>query len=325
MCYAKPGPRCSGHAHARLRHFSQKVTGLERIQDTLQAIVKTYTEKIDELASEGQKPAVRSLKKARTASLNDLKNTEKLIEVAKEKLADATKERDATLRGQKELRELIAKADDNLKPVLQERLQAGQTLHHKQVEDLNKVTAAKLLASRSAPDKTNYAISSVNTISPMHNEYRASTIDDSKNSVVSGYVDDSGDVGGEVQLGNAHSMRVETFDGHAVVYAYTVGCDAEGNVLDYSNADKATQYRYQIQEEHVSYDEDDDSRQDNDDGGWDFSPYSEKDLSDDEQSTGSAEFYYRFSEEFFSSHEEADRAATKFAKSVTVKSLRRNG
>ena len=323
MCYAHPGPRCSGHARKRLQHLTQKETVLtSAISDANALAADKAAAKVAATDPKERRVYAREEKAARRDAARLAEQRDK----TEAKKAEAELAFDSTPQGQKQLKALIADASNPADVAkLEARLAAGNTLRNTQVTEMNKKTATKVLEKKPVPTKSDYHISPRNDVSPANSEYRASTIDDSRSSAVKGYVADAGDVGGDIQLGPAHSIKFETFDGHVTVYAYTVACDANGNPLDYSRADSAEQYLYQIQQEHVTYDEDgNESRSDSDDGSFTFNPYSEDDLDDDWNSAEGETEYFFTNSELFADHDEADRAAESYVKSLKLKDLIRS-
>lgn len=321
MCYAHPGPRCSGHARKRLQHLTQKQSVLATaIADANAIAVEKAAAK--EAATD---PKERRLyAREEKAALRDAQRLTDQREKAEAKKTEAETSFDSTPQGQKVLKTLLTEATDNPADVakLEARIVAGRELRNTQVTEMNKKTATKVLEKKPVPTKADYHISPRNDVSPANSEYKASTIDDSRNSAVKGYVADAGDVGGDIQLGPAHSIKFETFEGHVTVYAYTVACDANGKPLDYSHADGAAQYLYQIQQEHVTYDEDgNESKSDSDDGSFTFNPYSEDDLDDEWGSTDGETEYFFTNSELFADHDAANVAAESYVKSLKLKDL----
>jgi hypothetical protein len=321
MCYAHPGPRCSGHARKRLQHLTQKQSVLANaIADANAIAVEKAAAKEAATDPKERRLHAREEKAARRDAQRLIDQRDK----AEAKKAEAEQSFDSTPQGQKVLKTLLAEATDNPADVakLEARIAAGRELRNTQVTEMNKKTATKVLEKKPVPTKADYHISPRNDISPANSEYKASTIDDSRNSAVKGYVADAGDVGGDIQLGPAHSIKFETFEGHVTVYAYTVACDANGKPLDYSHADKAEQYLYQIQQEHVTYDEDgNESKSDSDDGSFTFNPYSEDDLDDEWGSTDGETEYFFTNSELFTDHDAANVAAESYVKSLKLKDL----
>jgi hypothetical protein len=321
MCYAHPGPRCSGHARKRLQHLTQKESVLTAAIADASAVAAEKAA-AREAATDPKERRLHA--REEKAALRDVKRLTAQREKAEEKVAESELAFDSTPQGQKNLKALVDENSDNPAEVakLKARIAAGVELRNTQVTEMNKKTAAKVLEKKPVPTKADYHISPRNDVSPANSEYKASTIDDSRNSAVKGYVADAGDVGGDIQLGPAHSIKFDTFDGHVTVYAYTVACDADGKPLDYSQADNAAQYCYQIQQEHVSYDEDgNESASDSDDGSFIINPYSEDDLEDEWNSMGGETEYFYTNSDLFADHDEANGAAESYVKGLKLKDL----
>ena len=321
MCYAHPGPRCSGHARKRLQHLAQKESALTTAIADANAVA---AEKAVAKEAATDPKERRLFAREEKAALRDAKRLTDQREKAEAKKAEAELSFDSTPQGQKVLKALVAEASENPAEVakLEARIAAGRELRNTQVTAMNKKTATKVLENKPVPTKADYHISPRNDVSPANSEYKTSTIDDSRNSAVKGYVADAGDVGGDIQLGPAHSIKFETFDGHVTVYAYTVACDADGKPLDYSQADSAEQYLYQIQQEHVTYDEDSNESSSDDDGeGFSLNFYSEDDLEDEWGSTSGETEYFFTNSELFADHDAANRAAESYVKALKLKDL----
>ena len=321
MCYAHPGPRCSGHARKRLQHLVQKESALTTAIADANAVA---AEKAVAKEAATDPKERRLFAREEKAALRDAKRLTDQREKAEAKKAEAELSFDSTPQGQKVLKALVAEASENPAEVakLEARIAAGRELRNTQVTAMNKKTATKVLENKPVPTKADYHISPRNDVSPANSEYKTSTIDDSRNSAVKGYVADAGDVGGDIQLGPAHSIKFETFDGHVTVYAYTVACDADGKPLDYSQADSAEQYLYQIQQEHVTYDEDGNESSSDDDGeGFSLNFYSEDDLEDEWGSTSGETEYFFTNSELFADHDAANRAAESYVKALKLKDL----
>lgn len=321
MCYAHPGPRCSGHARKRLQHLTQKESVLTNAIGDANAVV---SEKAAAKEAATDPKERRLYAREEKAARRDAQRLTAQRDKAEEKKAEAELSFDSTPQGQKVLKALITEASDNPADVakLEARIVAGRNLRNSEVVEMNKKTATNVLEKKPVPTKADYHISPRNDLSPANSEYKSSTIDDSRNSVVKGYVADAGDVGGDIQLGPAHSIKFETFDGHVMVYAYTVACDADGKPLDYSQADNAAQYCYQIQQEHVTYDEDgNESKSDSDDGAFTFNPYSEDDLDDEWANTDGETEYFFTNSELFADHDDANGAAESYVKGLKLKDL----
>lgn len=321
MCYAHPGPRCSGHARKRLQHLTQKESALTTAIGDANAVATAKAAAKDAATD----PKERRLHaREEKAAIREAKRLTAQRDKSEEKKAEAEQSFDSTLEGQKALKALIADAADNPADVakLEARVVAGRELRNTQVTEMNKKTATKVLEKKPVPTKADYNISPRSDVSPANSEYKSSTIDDSRNSAVKGYVADAGDVGGDIQLGPAHSIKFETFDGHVTVYAYTVACDSNGKPLDYSQADTAEQYCYQIQQEHVTYDEDgNESTSDSDNESFSLNFYSEDDLDDEWDSTEGETEYFFTNSDLFTDHDEANGAAESYVKNLKLKDL----
>ena len=321
MCYAHPGPRCSGHARKRLQHLTQKESVLTNAIGDANALAAEKAAAKDAATDPKER---RLYAREEKAARRDAQRLTSQRDKSEAKKAEAELAFDSTPQGQKVLKALIAESSDNAAKVakLEARAAAGRELRNTQVTEFNKKTAAKVLEKKPVPTKADYHISPRNDLSPANSEYKTSTIDDSRNSAVKGYVADAGDVGGDIQMGPAHSIKFETFDGHVTVYAYTVACDADGKTLDYSQADNAEQYLYQIQQEHVTYDEDgNESKSDPDDESFSLNFYSEDDLEDEWGSTNGETEYFFTNSELFADHDAANLAAESYVKTLKLKDL----
>lgn len=226
MCYVSPGPRCTPHARIKMNTAKSKVRLLSERLAQITSEISACTEDQD-------KTEVEDLRTKQATTMTDLRN-------ARMRAKEALREFASTKGGRSEIQERLEAAkqsNDFVKVKHYERvLKEGAVIAGWRENALIKMREdGRLPISKARMYRSD-------------GSYRFYPDD-------MGISTDATNVGGDIQVGDTHSVRFESADRLVQVtpMAYAVALDSQGEPLSYERRGEATSWSYQVATDRVAY------------------------------------------------------------------------